>query len=74
VDFSDFAEKPNRRCLLNIHHFALAVVGGRRPEMSLLFHVARLQTIGVWQGVAMDSLVLKFHHALPFYAVQAGHP
>jgi hypothetical protein len=31
--------------------------------------------MGVWQGVAMDSL--KFHQgplALPFYALQENHP
>jgi hypothetical protein len=28
--------------------------------------------MGVWHGVAMDSL--KFHLALPFYPLRAGHP
>jgi hypothetical protein len=27
--------------------------------------------MGIWQGV---SLAMDSHHALPFYALQAGHP
>jgi hypothetical protein len=33
------------------------------------------QTMGVWQGVAMDSLsYTQARHALPFYALQATTP
>jgi hypothetical protein len=34
-----------------------------------------VSNMGVWQGVAIESLSMaRAHHALPFYTLQAGHP
>jgi hypothetical protein len=30
--------------------------------------------MGVWQGVAMDSKIIRARHAPPFYDLQASHP
>jgi hypothetical protein len=53
--------------------------GGRLPQCIYkhynYYKLAMLVCIGVWQGVAMDSL--KFHPSLPcptLYALRAGHP
>jgi hypothetical protein len=45
---------------------------GPNKTIKKLSDKAMTQCIGVWHGVAMDSL--KYRHALPFYSLRADHP